>query len=73
MIKLALIISAILALSILLLAINILLRRGKGEFRSQHIGENVKMRQCGIHCVQSMDARERMKNPHDVVQRERGT
>ena len=52
-----LIIFAIVAVSMLLLTVNIWLR--DGEFRSQHIGQSVEMRRRGIHCVQSMDAMER--------------
>ncbi|MBP1531555.1 MAG: hypothetical protein ILA39_05455 [Bacteroidaceae bacterium] len=59
MLKLALIIMAIVAVSMLLLTVNIWLRGG--EFRSQHIGQSKEMRRRGIHCVQSMDAMERKK------------
>lgn len=71
MLKLALIIAGIIALAMILLSINILLRGGK--FRAQHIGENVEMRRHGIHCVQSMDKIERRQDPHRVVLVERGT
>ncbi len=70
--KLALITVAILALAMIFLAINIILHKGKGEFRSQHVGQNPKLRENGIHCVQSMDARDRKADPHAVVKRERG-
>ena len=59
MLKLALIIMVIVAVSMLLLTVNIWLRGG--EFRSQHIGQSKEMRRRGIHCVQSMDAMERKK------------
>ena len=57
--KLLLIVLAIVAVSMLLLTINLWLRGG--EFRSQHIGQNPEMRRRGIHCVQSMDKMERAK------------
>lgn len=70
MLKTALLILAILAVAMLFLCVNLLLRRGK--FRSLHIGQSPEMRSRGIHCVQSMDAIERRKNPHLAVERERG-
>ena len=57
MLKLMLIVLALIAVSMLLLTVNIWLRGG--EFRSQHIGQSKEMRRRGIHCVQSMDAMER--------------
>lgn len=57
MLKLMLIVLAVVAVSMLLLTVNIWLRGG--EFRSQHIGQSKEMRRRGIHCVQSMDAMER--------------
>ena len=57
MLKLMLIVLAIVAVSMLLLTVNIWLRGG--EFRSQHIGQSKEMRRRGIHCVQSMDRMER--------------
>jgi len=60
-----LIVLAIVAVSMLLLTVNIWLRGG--EFRSQHIGQSKEMRRRGIHCVQSMDAMERK----DRIKREK--
>ena len=57
MVKLLLLILSVVAVSVLLLTVNIWLRGG--EFRSQHIGQSAEMRRRGIHCVQSMDAMER--------------
>ena len=59
MLKLTLIVLVIVAVSMLLLTVNIWLRGG--EFRSQHIGQSKEMRRRGIHCVQSMDAMERRR------------
>lgn len=60
MLKLMLIVLAVVAVSMLLLTVNIWLRGG--EFRSQHIGQSTEMRRRGIHCVQSMDAMERKQS-----------
>ncbi|MBQ9558795.1 MAG: hypothetical protein IJV08_02260 [Bacteroidaceae bacterium] len=60
MLKLMLIVLAVVAVSMLLLTVNIWLRGG--EFRSQHIGQSAEMRRRGIHCVQSMDAMERKQS-----------
>ena len=60
MLKLTLIVLVIVAVSMLLLTVNIWVRGG--EFRSQHIGQSKEMRRRGIHCVQSMDAMERRRN-----------
>lgn len=59
MLKLTLIVLVIVAVSMLLLTVNIWVRGG--EFRSQHIGQSKEMRRRGIHCVQSMDAMERRR------------
>jgi len=42
------------ALAMVLLCVRILLRKG-GKFSSQHISENKKMRENGIHCATSQD------------------
>lgn len=70
MLKLLLIILIIVAISFTLLSINIILRGG--QFRSLHIGQSPEMRKKGIHCVQSMDKIERLKDPHAAVKVERG-
>ena len=38
----------------------------------QHVGQNKKLRQHGIHCVQSMDAIARKADPHRVAKMEKG-
>jgi hypothetical protein len=43
-----------LLLAMLLLCIRIILKKD-GKFSSQHISENQRMRQDGIHCVTSQD------------------
>ena len=67
MLKLTLIVLAIVAVSMLLLTVNIWLRGG--EFRSQHIGQSKEMRRRGIHCVQSMDAMERKEREKRKIKR----
>ena len=64
-----LIVLAIVAISMLLLTVNIWLRGG--EFRSQHIGQSKEMRRRGIHCVQSMDAMERKEKRKQRVSESR--
>lgn len=64
------IVALIVGLAVLFLSVNIILRGGK--FRSLHIGQSPDMRKHGIHCVQSMDAIERRKDPHAAVKMERG-
>ena len=67
MLKLTLIVLARVAVSMLLLTVNIWLRGG--EFRSQHIGQSKEMRRRGIHCVQSMDAMERKEREKRKIKR----
>ncbi len=71
MLKLMLITAAIVAIAMLFLAIGVLLRSDH-SFRMQHVGQNKKLRENGIHCVQSMDAVDRKADPHRVVKAERG-
>ena len=40
--------------AVLLLSLGVLLRKD-GKFRSQHISENKRMRERGIHCAVSQD------------------
>ena len=42
------------AVALLLLCVRILLKKG-GKFSSEHISENKRMRQDGIHCATSQD------------------
>ncbi len=70
MLKLTLLTVGIVAVALLLLSINIIVKGGK--FRSEHVGQSKAMRQKGIHCLQSMDRIERMKDPHHATKTERG-
>ena len=58
-----------LLLAMLLLCIRIILKKD-GKFSSQHISENQRMRQDGIHCATSQDraARKNKKTRIDVRQ-----
>ena len=64
-----LIVIGILAVAMLLLCVRILLKKN-GKFSSQHISENKRMRQDGIHCATSQDraARRNKKTKIDVRQ-----
>lgn len=43
-----------LLIAVLLLSVGVIFRKDK-QFRSQHISENKRMREKGIHCVVSQD------------------
>ena len=49
-------------ISVLLLSVGVMFRKDK-EFRSQHISQNKKMKEKGIHCAVSQD-RESRKRRH---------
>ena len=50
----------IIAISMLLLCIKLLLKRG-GHFSSQHISDNKALKEKGIHCVIEQDKEARKK------------
>lgn len=58
-----------LAIAIVLLCVRVILKKD-GKFNSQHISENKRMRQDGIHCATSQDreARRPKINKIDVHQ-----
>ncbi len=58
---------AILAIgiAILLLSVGVLLRKDH-KFRSEHISQNQRMRQDGIHCATSQDREARKKEKLEV-------
>ena len=60
-----LIVIGILAVAMLLLCVRILLKKN-GKFSSQHISENKRMRQDGIHCATSQDRQARSKNINKI-------
>ena len=55
----------IIAISIALLAINIIIKKN-GRFPNTHVGGNKEMRRRGIKCVQSQDRDARRQNPMAV-------
>lgn len=62
----------IIALSMALLSIKILLKKG-GRFPNTHVGGNAALRREGITCVQTMDALERAGNPRRINERMKTT
>lgn len=58
---------AILAIgiAILLLSLGVILRKDH-KFRSEHISQNQRMRQDGIHCATSQDREARKKEKLDI-------
>lgn len=58
---------AILAISIaiLLLSLGVILRKDH-KFRSEHISQNQRMRQDGIHCATSQDREARKKEKLNI-------
>lgn len=67
MLKTLLLTLVIIAVSMVLLAIKIIIKK-KGRFPNTHIGHSAAMRKQGIHCVQSMDRMERKENPHRIAE-----
>ena len=47
-------------IAVLLLSVGVLLRKD-GQFRSEHISNNARMREDGIHCATSQDRAARKK------------
>ena len=47
-------------IAVLLLSVGVLLRKD-GQFRSEHISNNARMREDGIHCATSQDREARKK------------
>ena len=60
-----LIVIGILAAAMLLLCVRVLLKKN-GKFSSQHISENKRMKQDGIHCATSQDREARRKNTNKI-------
>ena len=51
--------------AILLLSVGVIFRKDH-RFRSEHIGENERMRKDGIHCATSQDREERKKKVLEI-------
>ena len=60
-----LIVIGIIAIAMLLLSVRVLLMKN-GKFSSQHISENKRMKQDGIHCATSQDREARRKNTNKI-------
>ena len=60
-----LIVIGIIAIAMLLLSVRVLLMKN-GTFSSQHISENKRMKQDGIHCATSQDREARQKNTNKI-------
>ena len=58
----------IVAISMAFFAIKILFKKN-GRFPNTHVGHSAAMRKRGITCVQTMDALERVENPHRINER----
>lgn len=60
-----LIVIGLLVAAMLLLSVRVLLKKD-GKFSSQHISENKRMRQDGIHCATSQDREARRRNTNKI-------
>lgn len=60
-----LIVIGIIAAAMLLLCVRVAIRKN-GKFSSQHISENKRMKQDGIHCATSQDRQARRKNTNKI-------
>jgi hypothetical protein len=70
MFELILFSSIILAICVVFLCINIVMK-GKGDFPNSHVSSNKAMRDRGIGCAQSQDRQARMENPHAISENEK--
>ena len=55
----------VVGIAILLLSVGVILRKDK-TFRSEHISQNARMRQDGIHCATSQDRETRKREKLDI-------
>lgn len=55
----------LLGIGFLLLSVRVLLKRN-GRFSSEHISQNKRMRERGIHCATSQDREARQENAHKI-------
>ena len=60
-----LIVIGIIAAAMLLLCVRVVIRKN-GKFSSQHISENKRIKQDGIHCATSQDRQARRKNTNKI-------
>ena len=64
-----LIVIVVLVAAMLLLCVRVLLKKN-GKFSSQHVSENKRMKQDGIHCATSQDREARRKNINKINPKE---
>lgn len=53
------------AIAFILLCIRVIIQKN-GKFSSEHISQNKRMRQDGIHCATSQDRESRRKNENKI-------
>ena len=70
MFELILFTAIIVAICVVFLCINIVMK-GKGDFPNSHVSSNKAMRDRGIGCAQSQDRLARMENPHAISENEK--
>ena len=68
MLKTILIALLIVAISMALLSVKVLLKKG-GRFPNTHVGGSKAMRERGIGCIQTQDREARRENPRAVAER----
>lgn len=56
---------ACIAIAVIFLCIRVIIKKN-GTFSSEHISENKRMKQDGIHCATSQDREARRKNKHQL-------
>ena len=56
---------ACIAIAVILLCIRVIIKKN-GTFSSEHISENKRMKQDGIHCATSQDREARRKNKQQL-------
>ena len=60
-----LIVIGMIAAAMLLMCVRVVLKKN-GKFSSQHVSENKRMKQDGIHCATSQDREARRKNTNKI-------
>lgn len=68
MLKLIVLCLILIAISVILLSVNLLFKKN-GRFPNTHVSGNKEMRKRGIGCVQSQDAAMRRTNPRAIRER----
>ena len=68
MVKLFIVCVLIIAICVIFLCTNIILKKN-GRFPDTHVSGNKAMHERGIRCVQSQDMEMRIDNPHAIKER----